>query len=302
VVVVVMARFMGIPVLERPLFVVLLAQGGEFGFVVFGAAQKSGLLSGDQSSVLVAAVTVSMLLTPLLLVAGDRLLVPWLQRHRPSGPRPAELAEPQDAPIIIAGCGRYGQIVARLLYANGLSATVLDHNADAIEGLRAFGWKIHFGDAGRLDLLRMAGADRARVFVLAIDGVEQSVEVAKLVREHFPHLTIVARARNVDHYFQLKALGVEHIERETLDSALMSGRSVLEVMGWERHLARTLAMRFRRHSLELLGAMAPHQSSADRKKLIAVSKLGRQQIEETFARDRAAAQDRREHGRWTPPA
>jgi glutathione-regulated potassium-efflux system ancillary protein KefC len=300
-VVVVMARYMEIPLLERPLFVILLAQGGEFGFVVIGAAQQAGLLTGAQSSLLIAAIAVSMLLTPLLLVASDRLVVPWLERRRPAGPRPAELAEPQDAPIIIAGCGRYGQIVARLLFANGLSATVLDHSADAIEGLRQFGWKIYFGDATRLDLLRVAGADKARVFVLAIDGVEQSVEVAKLVREHFPNLTIVARARNVDHYFQLKALGVEHVERETLDSALMSGRSVLEAMGWERHLARNLALRFRRHSLELLAAMAPHQQAADRSKLIAVSKIGRQQLEETFARDRAAAQERRDRGRWTPP-
>jgi glutathione-regulated potassium-efflux system ancillary protein KefC len=136
--------------------------------------------------------------------------------------------------------------------------------------------------------------------VLAIDGVEQSVEVARLVREHFPHLTIVARARNVTHYYALRALGIRHIERETLDAALMSGRSVLELMGWERHLARNLALRFRQHSIELLDAMAPHQDAADRSKLIAVARLGRQQLEETFARERQAAHERRERGGWSP--
>jgi glutathione-regulated potassium-efflux system ancillary protein KefC len=300
VVLVVMARLMPIPLLERPVFVILLAQGGEFGFVVFQAAQQAQLLSAPQSSLLVASVAVSMLLTPLFLVATDRWLIPRLERRRGDAPVPSELAEPQDAPIIIAGCGRYGQIVSRLLIANGLTATVLDHDAEAIEGLRQFGWKVFYGDAGRLDLLKVAGADRARVFVLAIDGVEQSVEVARLVREHFPHLTIVARARNVTHYYQLQALGIEHIERETLDAALMSGRSVLELMGWERHLARNLAMRFRRHSIELLDAMAPHQDAADRSKLITVARLGRQQLEETFARERQAADQRRERGGWSP--
>ena len=299
-VLVVMARLMPIPLLERPLFIILLAQGGEFGFVVFQAAQQAQLLSAAQSSLLIASVTVSMLLTPLFLVAADRWLIPRLQRHRAAGPAPSEIAESQEAPIIIAGCGRYGQIVARLLFANGLKATVLDHSADAVEGLRQFGWKVFYGDAGRLDLLKVAGADEARVFVLAIDGVEPSVEVARLVREHFPHLTIVARARNVDHYYRLQALGVELIERETLDSALMSGRSVLELMGWERHQARNLAMRFRRHSIELLKAMAPLRGEEDRNKLIAVSKLGRQQLEETFAREREAARSRLDRAGWSP--
>jgi glutathione-regulated potassium-efflux system ancillary protein KefC len=297
-VLVVMARLMPIPLLERPVFVILLAQGGEFGFVVFQAAQQARLLDGGQTSLLIAAVAVSMLLTPLLLVAVDRWLMPRLQ-SRATGPEVAEIAEPQDAPIIIAGSGRYGQIVGRLLFANGLSATVLDHDAEAVEGLRQFGWKVFYGDAGRMDLMKVAGAEKARILVLAIDAVEPSIEVAKMVREHFPNLTIVARARNVTHYFALQKLGVEHIERETLDSALMSGRSVLELMGWEPHQARNLAMRFRKHSIELLDQMADLQSPADQGKLIALSRQGRQQLEETFARERAAASERRERAGWS---
>jgi len=120
--------------------------------------------------------------------------------------------------------------------------------------------------------------------------------VAAMVREHFPQLSIVARARNVQHVYALRDLGVRLIERETLDSALMSGRSVLEALGWEPHEARTLALRFRRHTIEQLDAMAPHWK--DEARLITAAKLGRQQLEERFAQDRAAAQQRRGRTSW----
>ena len=196
-----------------------------------------------------------------------------------------EISDEQDAPVIIAGFGRYGQIVGRMLAANGLAATVLDHSVDAVEGVRRFGWQAFYGDATRLDLLLVAGADKARVFVLAIDDVDQSVAAAQLVKEHFPRLAIVARARNVTHYYRLRELGVTLIERETLDSALMSARSVLELLGWQPHAARTQALRFRRRSIELMEQMAPHL--ADENQLIALSKQGRQQLEELWARERA---------------
>jgi glutathione-regulated potassium-efflux system ancillary protein KefC len=280
-----MARAMPIPVAERSVFIVLLAQGGEFGFVVFQSALGAGVIDAQTSSLLVAAVAVSMLLTPLLLVASGR----WAARHAAARPLPdgmTELRDPQDAPAIIAGFGRYGQIVGRVLSANGLSATVLDHAVDQVETVRRFGWPAFYGDATRLDLLRTAGAERACVFVLAIDDVEQSVTCARLVREHFPHLPIVARARNVTHYYRLRELGVTMIERETLDSALMSARSVLEVMGIDAPVAEASARRFRAHSIELMEQMAPH--FGDEAKLIAMAKQGRQQLEELWARERAA--------------
>jgi len=287
-----MVRHLPMPLAEKPVFVILLAQGGEFGFVVFQAGLGAGVLTAGQSSLLVAAVALSMLLTPLLLVAADR----WARRQAAAAgaaPRLAEISEEQHAPVIIAGFGRYGQIIGRMLSAEGLSATVLDHNVDAIETLRRFGWPAFYGDAGRLDLLRVAGAEKARVFVLAINDPEQSEAVARLVREHFPHLSIVARARDVSHYYRLRALGVELIERETLDSALMSARSVLEMMGWQPHAARNKALRFRRHTIELLDEMAPH--SGDENKLIALAKQGRSQLEAVWSRERSerAAQQAR---------
>jgi glutathione-regulated potassium-efflux system ancillary protein KefC len=291
-----MCKAMPIPKPERPVFVILLAQGGEFGFVVFQTATQAGAITASASSFLVAAVAVSMLLTPLLLVAADRWWIPLLATGRRKT-TVEELNEPQNAPVIIAGFGRYGQIVGRLLYANGVSATVLDHDAEAIEALRKFGWRVYYGDASRLDLLRTAGAATARVLVLAIDDVDRSVDVATMVRQNFPHLTIVARARNVTHYYQLYELGIRLIERETLDSALMSARSTLETLGWEPHQARTLALRFRRHNVEQLQAMAPHRK--DEAKLIAAAKQGRQQLEELFALEREQAQRRQERAGWS---
>jgi glutathione-regulated potassium-efflux system ancillary protein KefC len=289
-----MTRAMPVPLAERPVFVILLAQGGEFGFVVFQAAQGARVIGDEAASVLVAVVALSMLLTPLLLVAADRWWAAHLKAH---GPKAAleEIAEPQAAPIILAGFGRYGQIIGRLLFANGLAATVLDHDAEQVEATRRFGWKVFYGDATRLDLLRVAGADQARVLVVAIDDVEQNLALVDLAREHFPQLTIVARARNAAHWTHLFNRGVRLIERETFDSALQSARSVLELMGVEPHQARTMAMNFRRHSIDQLVTMAPHLG--DQARLIALSKAGRQQLESLLAQERELA-SRQRGGAW----
>jgi glutathione-regulated potassium-efflux system ancillary protein KefC len=281
-VLVAIARFMPIPLAERPMFVILLAQGGEFGFVVFQAAAQAGVIDAPTSSLLVAAVALSMLLTPLALLLADKWLLPRLAHQQ--GPRLPEIDEPQNEAVIIAGFGRYGQIVGRLLLANGIQPTVLDHDSEAVEGVRRFGWRAFYGDATRLDLLRMAGAGEARALVIAIDDVEQSLALVDLARERFPNLTLVARARNVQHWYQLRDRGVQRIERETFDSALMSARSVLEVLGFERHQARNLALRFRRHNLEQLEESAPHFK--DESKLIALSKIGRAQMEQFMADER----------------
>jgi glutathione-regulated potassium-efflux system ancillary protein KefC len=286
-----------VPRSERPLIVLLLAQGGEFAFVVFQQAQGAQILSARHSAVLIGTVALSMLVTPLLLVLFDRLVVPRLRRSRGRHDGPAEMSEPQEAPVIIVGFGRYGQVVGRLLYANGLRPTVLDHDAEQIELLRKFGFRVHYGDATRLDLLRLAGAEQARVLVLAIDDVEQSLRVAELVRQHFPQLTVVARARNVQHLYALRDLGVDCIERETLDAALMSGRAVLEQMGWHPHQARQLAMRFRRHSVDQLARMYPHHR--DQQAMVSMARQGRQQLEELFAQERTAQAQQRPGG-WDP--
>jgi len=289
-----MARTMPIPQLERPVFVILLAQGGEFGFVVFQQAANNGVISAPVSSFLVAAVTISMILTPLMLFAADRWWIPFLAGGKGEL---EELKVPQNEPVIIAGFGRYGQIVGRMLFANGIRPTVLDHDAEQIEAMRRFGWRVYYGDATRLDLMRTAGADKARVIVVAIDDIEQSIDCVKMIRSNFANATIVARARNVQHYYELHELGVRLIERETLDSALMSARSALEQLGWQPHQARNLALRFRRHNVEQLAALAPHR--ADEARLIAAARQGRQQLEELFALERQQAAERKARAGWS---
>jgi len=288
-----LARAIGLPWQERPVFALLLGQGGEFAFVVFQAAAGARVLDAETTSLLIGAVALSMLLTPLLLVAFDRWVLPRYAQVEQRSDMPL-LEEPQDAPIIIAGFGRYGQIVGRMLYANGLKATVLEHDAEQIDFLRRFDFSLFYGDATRLDLLRKAGAASARVLVIAIDDMDKSLKVADLAREHFPQLTVVARARNVTHWYALRDRGVRHIERETLDASLMTARSVLEAMGWQPHRARTLALRFRRHNLEQLEQAWPHHQ--DEAKLVSMSRAGRQQLEELFAQEREAREARRREG------
>jgi len=298
VVLVAMARTMNVPLAERPLFAILLAQGGEFGFVVFQASAQAGVIDATAASLLVAAVAISMLVTPLALVIVDRFVTPRLASR--GAPKLDEIDQPQREAVIIAGFGRYGQIVGRLLLANGMQPTVLDHDSEQIEAVRRFGWRAFYGDATRLDLLRVAGAAEARVLVVAIDDVAQSLALVDLAREHFPQLTLVARARNVQHWYQLNDRGVAHIERETFDAALMSARSVLEALGFERHQARNLALRFRRHNLEQLQESAPH--FRDESRLIAMSKIGRQQMEQFMADERARKDSRRQASGWAGAA
>ena len=291
-VLVALARAVQVPAPERPVFALLLAQGGEFAFVVFQQAAAAEVLDPTRTSVLIGTVALSMLVTPLLLVAMDR-------RARRAGAAgaaasPHALAEPQHSPVIIAGFGRYGQIVGRLLYANGIRPTVLDHDAEQVEAVRRFGFRVHYGDATRLDLLRTAGAATARVLVVAIDDVEQNLRLVDLARTHFPDLVVVARARNVQHWFALRDRGVTHIERETLDASLASARHVLEQLGWHPHHAHQLAMRFRRHSVAQLEALWPHHR--DEKTLVSMSRQARQQLEELFAQERDAHEDRRREG------
>jgi glutathione-regulated potassium-efflux system ancillary protein KefC len=292
-----LARAMGIPLQERPVFTLLLAQGGEFAFVVFQAAAGAQVLSPQTSSLLIGAVAVSMLLSPLLLVAIDKFVLPHWANCNVT--QLQELSEQQHAPIIIAGFGRYGQIIGRMLNAEGISATVLDHDADMIEAARSFGYKVFYGDATRLDLLRTAGAESAKVLVVAVDDTAQSLAIVDLAREHFPHLELVARARDVTHWNELRDRGVMSVEREVFESSLRTGRTVLEKLGFTAHEARVHAMRFRRHNLQLFEQMYPHHK--DRAKVIAVIKQGRRQLEEQMAQERAERERRQLERRQRPP-
>lgn len=285
VVIYALARAVNIPYQERPVFTLLLAQGGEFAFVVFQAAAGAQVFPAETASLLIGAVALSMLLSPLLLVVLDRVL---LRRYAHlKAPEAEEISEPQDAPIVIAGFGRYGQIVARVMLMQGIRTTVLDHSVEMLEVARTFGYRVHYGDATRLDLLRIAGAGQARILVIAVDDPEQSVKIAVLARKHFPHLQVVARARDLTHWNNLRDEGVTLVQRELFESSMHSARTVLELMGLPPEQATEMTRRFREHNIALSDRMYPHHR--DRAKMIAVAREGRNQLAEQMARERQEA-------------
>jgi glutathione-regulated potassium-efflux system ancillary protein KefC len=275
-------RLMSVPFQERPVLTLLLAQGGEFAFVVFQAAAGAKVFAAETASLLIGVVALSMLISPLILIAIDKL---WLPRYANSGVElPDEISEQQVAPIIIAGFGRYGQIVGRLLLAQDIPTTVLDHDAEMIETARSFGYRVFYGNATRLDLLRTAGAATAQILVVAVDDVEQSLAIVDLAKEHFPQLQLVVRARDATHWNKLRDRNVTLIQRELFESSLQSAGCVLELLGYAAPDAKRLVQLFKTHNIELLEQMYPHYK--DRAKLISVAKLGREQLAEQMARER----------------
>ena len=278
-----LGRCFGIARGQQLFFAFLLSQGGEFAFIVFGAAVTAKVLTPEVSSILVVVVALSMLVTPLLLLVHDRLLVRWLDSGRR---RPEDRIEPQDHAVIIAGFGRFGQIIGRLLHANGIGATVLDHDPDQIDFLRKFGFKVFYGDATRIDLLRTAGAEKARVLVIAIDDAAGALQMVDKVREEFPHLVIAARARNVTHYYDLLDRGVTVLERETFESALHMGRQVLQELDFGAYRARQAAMKFRAHNLKTLYNLYPHYK--DQQQMVSMAVQAREELQAMFTGDREA--------------
>ncbi len=273
---------------QRWLFAALLAQGGEFAFVVFGVARTARLLPGEWDALLTLAVALSMALTPLLLILHDRLIL------RQAEERQEDEIESEHAPVIIAGFGRFGQIVGRFLFASGIRATVLDHDPDQIELLRRFDFRVYYGDASRVDLLEAAGAAEARVLVNAIDDPATSNALIDAVQAHFPKLRVIARARNVPHYFDLRRRGIEVVERETFESALGLGRSALELLGVGRFEARERADRFRRHNVAMLEEMLPHDNLSKR---VEMARSARDMLTRQMEED-AAELDRGGHEGW----
>jgi glutathione-regulated potassium-efflux system ancillary protein KefC len=225
-----------------------------------------------------------MMTTPLLLWLYEGVIEPRLRA--PAEARPMDLVEDQDHPVIVAGFGRVGQIVARLLNANGIETTILDHDPEHIETIRRFGFKVYYGDAARLDLLHAAGADRARLLILAIDDRAQALKIVELVREHFPNLDILARAWDVFHLLQLRDKGVTQVEREAFEGALRLGETALARLGLGAWAAKQAANRFRAHDQALLADLLAHFRE-DIEVRAAISASARQRLREEMEADAA---------------
>ncbi len=230
---------------QRTLFACALAQIGEFAFVLLASAGQLGVLTTDETGPLIAVVALSMAFTPLLLLINERFIQPRFGTLE-QAEREADAIE-EENPVIIAGFGKFGHIVGRLLTANGIGTTVLDIDSDRVDLLRKLGLKVYYGDASRYDLLQSAGAARARLLVLALDNQEKTLELVHTVRKHFPHLTILARAFDREEAYELLDAGVEHIYRETLDTSLRMGVDALRMLGFRAYQAQRAAQIFFRH-------------------------------------------------------
>jgi glutathione-regulated potassium-efflux system ancillary protein KefC len=278
-----LARAYGLPGGERAFFALTLSQGGEFAFVLFAEAATAGVLPSQVAQVLVAAVAISMPATPLLLAIYERLIEPRLAR----GPeRPADTIDEPEQPVLIAGFGRFGQTVGRLLHANGIGTTILDHDPELIETLRPLGLKVFYGDARRLDLLCAAGAERARLLVVAVDDHEQALRIVEAVREHFPNLEVLCRSRDMLHSFELLERGVARFERETFESALRLGGEALWRLGFTAWQAKQAVHQYRAHDRQLLADLYRH-FRADPEVRIAISKNARERLREQMQSDGA---------------
>ena len=275
-----LASVFKLPPSQRLAFSAVLSQVGEFAFVLFGAATALGILSAQQSGQLIAATALTMLLSPLLLIVQAK----WDARQ--IGEKPAEDKIENESPtVIIAGFGRFGQIIGRLLFARGLKATVIDHEPDQVELLRQFGFKVYYGDATRIELLEAAGLRHAKALVVAIDDPDEALKLVDVVRKDFPEVQIYSRARNVRHLYDLMDRKLAGIERENFEGSLSLGRKILVGLGFSPHEAWRAANRFRRHNYDMIDDL--YRLRDDRELMVAKAKQARADLEKMFERDQS---------------
>jgi len=259
---------------------VALCQGGEFAFVLFGLAADSGIMGRTLTDSLVIVVTLSMALTPLAFLLNDVVIAGWLRK--PAEEKFDEIDE-SESRVIIAGFGRVGQIVGRLLRAKRIPFTALERSAEQVESVRRFGSRAYYGDASRHEMLLAAKADKAEILVVAIDDVESSLRTAETAKKHFPNLRIYARARNRFHAHRLMDVGVDYLIRETYVSSLELTQEVLLGLGLTQWEAKDAIATFRRHDEQFL--LSQHAVYHDESRLIQSSKEAVQELESLLQSD-----------------
>lgn len=259
----------------------VLSQGGEFAFVLFAIVARHQILDTALIDQLILAVAISMLLTPIVYFANNR----FLERMASPAEPEYDAIEEQHNPVIIAGFGRFGQVVGRVLNVLGQKFTALEIDASQVDVVRSYGHQVYYGDASKLDLLRAAGAAQARLFVLAIDDIEASIKTAETVSRHFPNLTIIARARNRRHEYHLMDLGIKHIFRETFLSSLAMSEQVLADLGVDRLEVTRLIEVFREKDEQLIREQ--HAIQHDEEKLIQTALETGRELRFLMNRDRS---------------
>lgn len=265
---------------ERLQFSGVLSQGGEFAFVLFSSAASQKLFQGDQMPLLLVTVTLSMMTTPLLMKGVDAILA----RRFNSGEEPDEkpYVEDDKPQVIIVGFGRFGQVIGRLLMANKMRITVLERDISSVSLMRKYGYKVYYGDATELALLRSAGAETAKSIVITCNEPEDTMKIVHLCQQHFPHLAILARARGRVEAHELLQAGVKQFSRETFSSALELGRKALMTLGMHPHQAHRAQLHFRRLDMSMLRELMPiHSDTAQ----ISRVREARRELEDIFERE-----------------
>ena len=280
------------------LFGLGLAQAGEFAFVLFGFAQVSGVIPTGEAQVLVLAVALTMVLTPALFVLYERVIAPRIVEVE--GREPDAIAERGTA--IVAGVGRYGLVVSRMLVTNGHRVVVLDHDADLVELLRKLGVETFYGDASRADLLEASGIAEAKLFVAGLDDRHRQVDLVERVARNYPDCRIIARARDNEHQYELERAGAHFVHRELLDGALAAGRQALIELGEHPFKAERQARAFRRHDEQTVDALREHWTESGLGKgFLDAARARVSRLSDVMTSDRMTDRhDTSERG-WTPP-
>lgn len=277
------------------LFSFSLAQGGEFAFVLFSFATQNNVIPVSISDTLILVVALSMALTPVVMIFNEKFLQP---RFSNLDERPEADKIDEKNSVIIAGFGRFGQIVGRLLHANNISTTVLDYKPSQIDMVRRFGYKVFYGDASRIELLHSAGAQDAKLFVLAIDDKEKALEIATTVKKHFPDIEILARSFDRRHSYELMNLGVQVIQRETFNSALELGTSALRLLGFHGYQAHRAALTFKHHDEKTLIDL--HEHWGDEKTFLIQTQQRNQDLIDLLGSDEEELEENMDHS-WERP-
>ncbi len=275
-----LARIYGLRSSERQQFAGVLSQGGEFAFVLFSAASSAKLFSGDQLPMLLVTVTLSMMTTPLLMKGIDRLLA--RRFNEPDDEAEKHFVEDDQPQVIVAGFGRFGQVVGRLLMANNKRITVLERDISAVSLMRKYGYKVYYGDATELELLRAAGAASAQAIVITCNEPEDVMTIVHLCQQHFPQLQIQARARGRVEAHELLQAGVTQFSRETFSSALELGRKTLMTLGMHPHQAHRAQQYFRHLDMRMLRELMPNLSESAQASRV---REARRELEDIFQRE-----------------
>ena len=274
------ARVIKIAAPERLSYAILLGQGSEFAFVLAALATAGALLSATEGAMLNLVIALSIAATPLLMK-----MLEAMPSRKPQSQQQSSQMEASDSPVIIAGFGRYGQILGRLLLSNGIVPTVLDHDSDTIDTMTKYGFKVYYGDASRMDVLQAAGAADSKILVVAVDDIQAINAIVRNARQHFPHLILMARAKDAAHIYQLRKLGVQHIERELFEASLRQGRDVLAQLGMGKYEAKELADRFRAANYQLIDKMQWVREQQDEKNFIQQLRQSREELQRQLERE-----------------